>query len=213
MISGVTTSEETDTNGDDKKEHRLSPKMRAFLTAYEVDPCISRAAKASDNNRKNHAKWLRTNPRYAEEFEQAHQAYVDRLKREAFRRAVEGVPRRRFNNKGEPVYDPATGEILIERQFSDVLLKEMLRANADEYKPSSDLTIQGGVGVEHSGNITVAGMIAEMHESPKFVLFLQEQLIGQVPSADNPDETELPEEQGLDPAKDETPGQDPESDG
>lgn len=72
--------------------------MRAFLAAYRKTGCITSAAKAAKVERVKHYHWLKSNPNYAELFEQAREEVADRLEREATFRAIKGMRKYKFNN-------------------------------------------------------------------------------------------------------------------
>ena len=163
-----------------------------FLAAYEVDPCISRAAKAAKCARSNHSEWLNSNEAYRAAFEQAHETMVDSLEHEARRRAVEGIPRYRFNGKGEPIYDPnkvdpETGEheLLIERHYSDRLLELLLKRHRPvEFGVKTELTVAGKMGMDLSGEVaSVSDVLEQIHSNPEYVQFLQWQAENAIPDA------------------------------
>ena len=52
---------------------------------------------------------------------------ADRLVKEAYRRAVEGLERKKLTKGGEPIIDPATGQQYVEREYSDALLMFLLK--------------------------------------------------------------------------------------
>lgn len=112
----------------DKIRH---PKQRAFLSVYAESCNVVLAARAAKIARALHYYWLDTDPDYARAFEQAKRQAVDILEAAAMRRAVSGVPRYRVNG-GTIVRNPKTGRPIIERHYSDMLLKTLLEANAPE---------------------------------------------------------------------------------
>src|SRR5690606_25550898 len=89
------------------------PKKAAFLAAFAETGNVTAAAKAADINRTLHYQWLETDADYAKRFEEAREQAVERMEREALRRAVEGWE--------EPVFHK--GEVCgTVRKFSDTLL-------------------------------------------------------------------------------------------
>lgn len=101
----------------------VHPKKAAFLAAYAQCPSIIKAARIADIGRQTHYDWLQSDPDYPAAFAAAHQEAVDRLEREARRRAIRGVK--------EPVY--YKGEIVgYKRKYSDTMLAMLLNANLPE---------------------------------------------------------------------------------
>ena len=79
---------------------------------------------------------------FAQQLADALQDACDVLNAEARRRGVEGVPRKKFTGKGEPVMDPETGQQYVEREYSDRLLEMLLKAKRPE-KYRENITISG----------------------------------------------------------------------
>lgn len=52
----------------------------------------------------------------------------DYLESQAYRLAVEGVKRIKFDRKGEPLIDPRTGEVYMEEEYSVPALLALLKA-------------------------------------------------------------------------------------
>lgn len=143
------------TRTDSKAQHRLPPltprrpdvaqaELReayqdAFLAEYAALGTITHAAKAARISPQAHYLWL-DDPRYVERWEAAQVAYVERLEREADRRAVEGTEKGVYY-QGERVDT--------ERQYSDTLLLALLKARRPEvYKDRTELTGAGGGPVQ-----------------------------------------------------------------
>jgi hypothetical protein len=86
--------------------------------------------------------WRENDPDFVEAEQVAMSNFADRLEREAVRRAVRGIRKKKFTGKGEAVIDPDTGEQYIEREFSDTLLIFMLKgARPDKYKDRLDVRV------------------------------------------------------------------------
>lgn len=115
---------------------RLTLKQRAFLKAYSQLGQIASAAKAAKVNRITHYEWLAGNPTYRGAFEAAREDVADKLEREAFRRAHNGVD--------EPVFyeGEAVGKI---RKYSDVLLIFLLKGlRPEKFRERYEHTGAGG---------------------------------------------------------------------
>lgn len=97
---------------------RRTGSQRAFLEAYRTCGNISFAASQVGIHRKQHYRWTQADPEYAAAWREAQEDAADHLEKEAWRRAVEGVP--------EPVYQQGrqVGEV---RRFSDHLLMFLLK--------------------------------------------------------------------------------------
>jgi hypothetical protein len=115
------------------------PKQRAFLAAYRRTGSITIAAEKAESSRSTHYFWIKADPRYAEEFEDADAEFADRMEAEATRRAMEGT-RTPVLYQGKQVFipDPAvpdgSGPLvpLWERAYSDTLLIFRLKGKLPE---------------------------------------------------------------------------------
>ncbi len=120
----------------------LSPKQRAFLSAYAESGSLSAAQRAAKVTRRSHYYWLHQ-AEYAAAFQDAREEMADWLETEARRRAL-GVEKPVFY-RGKLCYrqeiDPETGqrrntgEPLMVRKYSDVLLMFLLKgARPEKYR-------------------------------------------------------------------------------
>lgn len=101
-------------------------KRAAFLAAYAETATIRYAAEAAGVDRVQHYRWLALDPEYKAAFEAAGQQAIERMEREALRRAVEG--------NEEPVYQGGE-RVGTVRKYSDTLLIFMLKAaNPAKYR-------------------------------------------------------------------------------
>ncbi len=88
-------------------------KKRAFLVAYAKCGGVCKSAEAVGISDRTHRNWIHDDAEYKAAFEDAGEAYVQKLEAEADRRATEGVE--------EPVYQG--GELVgTKLKFSDTLL-------------------------------------------------------------------------------------------
>ncbi|HEX6937920.1 MAG TPA: hypothetical protein VF158_00810, partial [Longimicrobiales bacterium] len=72
---------------------------------------------------------------------------ADHLEAEARRRALEGVERKQFTQRGDPIIDPATGKHYVERAYSDTLLIFLLKgARPERYRDRQQLEHVGKNG-------------------------------------------------------------------
>jgi len=112
------------------------PKKAAFLAAFAETGNVTAAAAAADINRTLHYDWLEKDPEYAAAVEDARAQAVERMEREALKRAVEGWE--------EPVFHKGSvcGTV---RKFSDTLLIFLLKGNAPhKYRERHEVTGAGG---------------------------------------------------------------------
>jgi hypothetical protein len=65
-------------------------RQAAFLAAFRITACLSKAAQAARIGRRRHYHWLEQDPDYRLAFEQAKLEVVGELEDEAVRRACEG---------------------------------------------------------------------------------------------------------------------------
>jgi len=120
---------------------RLTPNQRAFLEAFACGGSIRLAAEAAKVSRRNHCRWLKCCPKYAEAFEDARERAIETMEAEARRRAVEGVQ--------EAVY--YEGKVCGHRlRYSDNLLMFLLKAARPEKYVERSL-----VEMEHRGEVAL----------------------------------------------------------
>ncbi len=110
-------------------ETRRACLQRRFLACYEMSGRIGEAARWAKISRSTHWLWMETDPTYAPRFRVARQRAAQMLEDEAVRRAREGVAKIVLY-KGKPVY--VNGKPLMEHQYSDQLLIQLLKANDPE---------------------------------------------------------------------------------
>jgi hypothetical protein len=107
---------------------RLPRKAKAFLAALRDGGNVYRACVCAGVARGAMYRLREADPVFASAWQEALEEAADRLEEEARRRAVEGLARKWFNSKGEPLIDPETGEQYFEREYSDGLLMQLLKA-------------------------------------------------------------------------------------
>ena len=98
-------------------------KRAVFLDVLEKTSGVTTAARAAGVSRKTAYEHRNKDPEFAARWDEAEDSYADRLVREAYRRAVDGVD--------EPVYQQ--GELVgVIRRYSDSLLNSKLKAHRPE---------------------------------------------------------------------------------
>lgn len=110
---------------DRRRRGRAKPAeaRERFLTAFREEVTITAAAAKVGVGRSTLYEWRKTDPDFREAWDQVEEEITERLEREAYRRAVEGVDKPIFQ-AGKHVGDV--------RQYSDRLLEVLLRARKPE---------------------------------------------------------------------------------
>ena len=117
-------------------------KKKAYLKALEATGAITVAADAAGVDRTTPQVWRAKDETFAEAERVSLSNFADRLEKEAVRRAVEGVRKKKFTGKGIPIKDPETKKQYVEQEFSDTLLIFMLKgARPDKYKERLDVRV------------------------------------------------------------------------
>lgn len=118
--------------------------VRALLRAYAD---CGRHYESADRARIGYQAvltWRQEHPDNQAAVDVALDRYAERLEREADRRAIDGLLRKKFQRNGDPIIDPATGEQYEEREYSDTLLIVRLKAvKPAVYRDHIDLTSGG----------------------------------------------------------------------
>lgn len=120
-----------------KKTTKATPKRSkpdwapAFLAALADTGNISAAATLAGINRTTFYRRRDDDEAFAKAVSDALETACDSLELEARRRALAGVPRKKFD-KGLPIIDPDTGEQYVEREYSDTLMIFLLKGHRPE---------------------------------------------------------------------------------
>lgn len=101
------------------QRHTAAHLKKGFLDAFTQTGIVLAAAEASGVPRRTVYRWLEHDEAFALEFRQAEEESTQRLEREAWRRAAEGVEK--FSASGRPYTD-----------YSDTLLIFLLKARRPE---------------------------------------------------------------------------------
>jgi hypothetical protein len=129
------------TDGATLQQQQRSARQQAFLSAFALVGNLSDAATSANVDRSQHYRWL-DDPDYAAAFEQARATAVDRLEREAMRRAVAGVEETVWY-KGE-----AVGTQL---RYSDTLLMFLLNGWRPEVYTRQRTVVHAQSGFDADG--------------------------------------------------------------
>lgn len=123
----------------------------AFLSALRKSGNISKACRLSSVARSAAYERRKVDESFAAQWDDALDESADVLEAEAWRRAVEGLERKKFD-KGNPIIDPATKKHYIEREYSDTLLIFLLKgARPAKYRERGSLELAGKVQIDDTG--------------------------------------------------------------
>lgn len=142
-----------------KKVAKAAPKKRGtqpratpgewqplFLREFAQRGNVTKSCEAARVNRRTVQREKKRSAAFADDFKEAKWTAGDMLEAEAERRAAQGLIRKKFNAKGEPVIDPETGQQYFEREYSDTLLIFLLKATRPEkFRERHDHKHSGGV--------------------------------------------------------------------
>lgn len=119
--------------------HLTNKKQRAFLQAYCITGQVLRAAEAANCSRWSHYVWMRKDLEYRRAFRECERMAGDYIESQAYRLAVEGLRRIKFDRSGKPLVDPRTGEVYVEDEYSIPALLALLKAvKPHKYRDKSE---------------------------------------------------------------------------
>lgn len=143
----------------------LTAKQRRFLAAYCGCGIITKAAVEAEVSRNaHHTVWM-LDPAYQEAFKEAQEESADTLEEEAWRRAVDGTEKLKFNKAGEALVDPRTGDWYVEHEYSNDLLWKLLMANRpDKYREvrKTEKEVHHSGGVDHKHQVRVGTVLDDL---------------------------------------------------
>lgn len=114
-----------------------------FLDAYAEFGGIGKAADIAGVTRGHTLEWREKDPEFASQFAEAEQKYLEKMELECDRRAMEGVDDIQLY-QGEIVKDPATGEAIVRKRYSDSLIALRLKRLDPAYRETSDIHLTIG---------------------------------------------------------------------
>lgn len=104
-----------------------------FLERYRLHGNVSQACREVEiETRTLVYDWRTKDLAFSAAWDEAEVEATEHLETEARRRAVDGLVRKKFDPKGNPLVDPETGQQYTERDYSDTLLIFLLKARAPE---------------------------------------------------------------------------------
>ncbi|GAJ29958.1 hypothetical protein KOE73_07705 [Acidomonas methanolica] len=110
------------------KDILMRRSKRIFLDHLALTANVTASARVAGVERGTIYHWRDADPVFAAGWADALEAATDALEAEARRRAVEGVEEPILSG-GKVVADPATGNPLMRRRYSDGLMRVLLRAH------------------------------------------------------------------------------------
>jgi hypothetical protein len=115
-----------------------------FLAAFRTHGIITRACDEIGVDRETVRGWEEHDESFSPQYASAKEAVNDIYREAARKRAIDGTESF-VVNQGKLVYDPETGQPLIERKYSDALLQFVMKAKMPEFreKPQIDITSNG----------------------------------------------------------------------
>lgn len=121
-----------------------------FLKAISLSGNVSWSCERAGISRQAVYDQKRHDPEFSREWDNAIQESIDRIEKEAHRRAVDGVERLQFYQGQVIMVDdplnPGQRVPYIEREYSDALLAQMLKAKRPEqYRDNSDVNLNVGI--------------------------------------------------------------------
>lgn len=146
---------------------------KAFFTCLAETGNVRRSCIAAAISRSTVYSFRGQYQDFRESWDAALQEAMDVLEEEAYRRAVTGLKRLKFE-KGKPVIDLSTGEQYFEHEYSDTLLIFLLKGGRPEkFRDRHEVTGANGGPLESSvrveGKLDVFGRIREYAEALEFL--------------------------------------------
>jgi len=145
-------------------QHKLPPRIAAFLAAIRVMPCVARAAEAAGINKSAHYMKLRRDKAYAQLFADSLQIGVDSLADVAIERAQMGweeplvyqghfcYPAKLDKKTGKHVPDKKKGPLTV-RKIDNRLLEFVLSRRHPDFKEK----------IEHSGELDLNVLMEKLN--------------------------------------------------
>lgn len=135
---------------------RTPLRVEKFLSKLEEAANVTESAKAAGIGRTAVYEWRKQDSDFAAAWDEAEQKAVDRLEREAIRRACEGID--------EPVFYQGE-QVATIRKYSDRLLEFLLKGNRPEkYKDRVENQMTGKDGKNLSGVVVVPAAIGSLDD-------------------------------------------------
>lgn len=136
-------------------EHEMK---ELFVSCIAELGCVHSVYRKYPSLKYYYRQWIASDPQFKADIDEAFLMFKGRVFSELLRRAVEGVPRKKFF-KGEPVIDPETGKHYQENEYSDKLLLSLMEVVDERFRPPKAIQHSGGIGIEHSGQLVTTRII------------------------------------------------------
>jgi len=123
-----------------KRTERADRARTRFIAVLRESCNVSEAARSAGIGRRTAYEWRDADPKFSGEWDEAEQEAIDKLEREAWRRAVEGVDK--------PVVHQGAITATY-KEYSDKMLEILLKGHRPEkYADRSKIEHSGKVGLE-----------------------------------------------------------------
>lgn len=142
-----------------KELYGLNDKQADFLTAYAETGNVSEAADRAGISRQCHYQYLAHNERYKEAYSVARRTVGDLVVEKLAERAIQGDTRKKFNGRGEPIIDPATGK-QYEETYYDTVAQIFLAKSLGGLRDQDSQTKAG------TNNVQVVVNLPEKEQTP-----------------------------------------------
>ena len=115
-----------------------------FLEHLAKTANVTASAELAAHSRTDAYDARNADPAFSAAWDAAIEKSVDALEQEARRRAHDGLIRKKFDRNGDPIIDPETGQQYIEREYSDNLMIQLLKAHRPKkYADRQHLALEG----------------------------------------------------------------------
>ncbi len=140
---------------------RTAEKDEKFFAALASGEPVGISCAVAGYSRTSVYEYRDADPDFAARWQEANETALERLEREADRRAVTGLLRKKFLRNGEPIIDPVTGEQYEELEYSDNLLMfRMKRLDPTHYRDNARVELTGDEGkpIQTEQTLNLAGL-------------------------------------------------------
>jgi hypothetical protein len=125
----------------------------AFLEAYRVVGVISQACEATGVGRRTHYEWMRTDPDYAEQFAETHEAVVDEAEAELKRRGIHG--------DAKPVFFKGVQCGTVQEKSDACLIFYLKGRRGDVFRDRGEISGPGGGPIPHEVSVDLTKLPTE----------------------------------------------------
>jgi hypothetical protein len=129
------------------KTKRVVNRKPAFLAAFRATLQLTAAAKAAGIDLSRHYEWLKADPKYRIDYEQAREQLAQKCEDIAVRHATEGVKRPLYY-RGKPMLRGKTRSHVYETEYDHHLLLAVLRRlRPDDWRERTETQVTGSLEI------------------------------------------------------------------